>query len=55
MAKNAKKDTTKGKIFKKLDKVLNIFKISPPIPLRLSKKVLEKSKFYKSKEKQDDK
>jgi len=37
----------------KLGKALRISRISSPIPLRPSKKILEKSKFYKSKENQD--
>jgi len=54
MPKNAK-NTNKGKVFDKLGKILNISRISSPISPKLSKKVLEKSKFYKNKEKQDNK
>jgi len=35
----------------KSGKKINIFRIPLPIPSKLSKKVLEKSKFYKSKSK----
>jgi len=48
-----KKYIIKEKILDKLGKALKISRISSPIFLRPSKKVLKKSKFYKSKENQD--
>jgi len=53
--KNSKKNIIKGKVSDKLDNALNISRVPPSISPRPSKKVLEKSKFYKSKEKQNDK
>ena len=53
--KNVKKDTTKGNIFNKQNKTLTVSRIPFSILLRPSKKILEKSKFYKGKEKQDNK
>ena len=53
--KNSDKNNIKGKTLDKPGKRLNIFRISSPISLRLSKKILEKLKFYKNKGKIDRK
>jgi len=55
MPKNSKKNTIKEKISDKLDNALNISRVPFSIPPRPSKKVFEKSKFYKNKEKQNNK
>jgi len=49
ISKNFKKDTIKENYLNKLSKILNASKIPFSIPLRLSKKVLEKLEFYKGK------
>jgi len=49
--KDLKNNTVNNKEIAKSGKKANIFRISPLISLRPSKRMLEKSKFYKGKEK----
>ena len=49
--KDLKNNIVNNKEIAKSDKKANIFRIPPPISLRPSKRMLEKSKFYQGKEK----